>query len=822
MRLLFDPESEVTDEEGTTALGVAGQPPHQEEEGDAFDATRDTLIRLVSEYWHEQQESAPSGQLTDTIDEFILTHVLEYRHHGTVDGRLALWRQEHVRAVLLEWLPRHVTVLPDEAAEHDAPAAVAALVDFLAAAGVLDPRSDDPGRLRTLAKELRSAHEEAMQDPRFMGPAKFWMLTAARNGVDVRNKRALDRFLADARARRVPYGEEQLAQVMENQFTGFFGRALDTGAGPGGRSLLQERALPLPVVVLGEEEELRRTAAGSGLLGQLDEVARWLGTEGRSVTKTGRLKVADALALARHLGTDRGRGEAAGPLIHLAGDTLENIRRADQLPMLRLLVDWARQARLIRVYRGRLVAVAGARAVREDPLALAARALTALPELRDPLLMGPVWDVPSDLYPRFDLLLTDVLATLYGMPAAMPWPLLWQSVRDSYLGDDGWFATPEARQASHRRSAAELHAVMDLLAEVGMVTFERGTPAAWFHESLRDLNEPEHPEPADASDLSDDSDGSEDLVVRDDVELVRLTELGTYAVRALLTSLDRSAPAVGDLRDADAPTLCAALLDEYDPASARAELAEWIAARGATPRTTALPAPRTAAAAGRRTARRTRARIPAHPALRGGTAPQRTVHGTGTGGRRGTLRAGFRRAGCRRRRGPGRRGSGRPRDRPDRRREPTADERDRRRGGTAGAGGPQQRRRRGVRHHARRGARLRPPGPGGPGAARPDRRGRSPQQDRPAGAPTRGRRPPAQERRHQEAQEAPLRTMPTTSLKVEWIRMMRRTDGPRRSGLCARPLQWSKVYGTTRRIAFLSPTRQCAGRPRRLGAHVVA
>ncbi|MFE4672309.1 hypothetical protein [Streptomyces sp. NPDC056723] len=583
MRLLFDPESEVTDEEGTTALGVVGQPPHQEEEGDAFDATRDTLIRLVAEYWHEQQESAPSGQLTDTIDEFILTHVLDYRHHGTVDGRLALWRQEHVRAVLLEWLPRHVTVLPDEAAEHDAPAAVAALVDFLAAAGVLDPRSDDPGRLRTLAKELRSAHEEAMQDPRFMGPAKFWMLTAARNGVDVRNKRALDRFLADARAGRVPYGEEQLAQVMENQFTGFFGRALDTGAGPGGRSLLQERALPLPVVVLGEEEELRRTAAGSGLLGQLDEVARWLGTEGRPVTKTGRLKVADALALARHLGTDRGRGEAAGPLIHLAGDTWENIRRADQLPMLRLLVDWARQARLIRVYRGRLVAVAGARAVREDPLALAVRALAAFPELRDPLLMGPVWDVPSDLYPRFDLLLTDVLAALYGMPAAMPWPVLWQSVRDSYLGDDGWFATPEARQASHRRSAAELYAVIDLLAEVGMVTFERGTPAALFHESLRDLNEPEHPEPADASvlsDGSDGSDGSEDLAVRDDVELVRLTELGTYAVRALLTSLDRSAPAVGDLRDADASRLCAALLDEYDPASARAELAEWIAARG--------------------------------------------------------------------------------------------------------------------------------------------------------------------------------------------------------------------------------------------------
>ncbi|MGX1668094.1 hypothetical protein [Streptomyces sp. NPDC055400] len=550
MRLLFDPEAESPDEAGTEA------------EGDAFETTCDMLVRLVAEHHADRQEAptgrapAPGGPLGSTVDAFLLGNMLEYRHLSTVDGRLALWREEHVRAVLLEWLPRRVTVPLDEAAEHDAPGALTALVAFLADTGVLDPRSDDPHRLASLAQELRADHEAAMQDPHFMGPAKFWMLTAARDGVDIHDERALDRFLSDARAGRVAYDEKQLAQIMENQF---FGAALNTGAGPGGRSLLQERALPLPVVDLGDTAALRRAAAGSDLLEQLAEVARWVGAEGRPVTGTGRLKVADALALAGHLGTDRGLGEAAGPLTHLAGDSRERVRRADQLPFLRLLVDWARQARLVRVYRGRLVAVAGARAVREDPLALATRALTALPELRDPLLTGPVWDVPSDLYPRFDLLLTDILATLYGMPFAMPWPLLCAQVHEGHLADDGWFATPEAREAADERSTAELRAVLELLAAAGMVTFERGTPDAVFAEHLRDL------------------DGT---AARGDTELLRLTPLGTYAVRSLLMSLGRSAPAIGDLRDAEGPALLATLLDEYDPAHARTELAGWIEARG--------------------------------------------------------------------------------------------------------------------------------------------------------------------------------------------------------------------------------------------------
>jgi hypothetical protein len=559
VRLLFDPGADAA------GAGVGG------DDGEGFEATCEILVRLTSEY-DERRRGPEAGGL----DLFTVEQALEYRHRGTADGRLALWREEHVRALLLEWLPRNVTVLPEEIEEHDAPGAVATWVEFLAASGLLDGRSDGPGRLREVAQSLRQVHAEAMDDPRFMGPAKFWMLTAARSGVDVRDERAMDRFIADVRAGRVEYDEAALAEVMGNQFLGGL-----LGAGPGGHSLLEERTLPLPVVDLGDEQALREAAAGVDILGQLAEMARRLGKDGRPLTKTGRLKTADALELARHLGTDRGLGEAAGPLKHLAGDGFDGIRRADQLPYLRLLVEWAREARLVRVYRGRLVAVAGARTVREDPLALAARALTALPALRDPLLIGPVWDVPSRLYPRFDLLLTDLLAALYGMPAGTPWPMLWHTVRAGHLDDDRW-----PGEGEDTYSPAELRVVLDLLVRTGVIAFERGPVDPSVLDGLRSLAAEDGSTGPAVLLGADDPDGAAHLreLLRscegDDVELLRLTPLGTYAVRELLTARGRSAPALGDLRTADATTLLATLFDEYDDQHTRTELAGWIEAAG--------------------------------------------------------------------------------------------------------------------------------------------------------------------------------------------------------------------------------------------------
>ncbi|MCH5676460.1 hypothetical protein MKW14_32450, partial [Streptomyces sp. CME 23] len=191
MRLLFD-----MDETSQEGLGDDG----------SFEKVQDAVVRLVAE--REEDDGRP-------VNEFAVA--LEYRHQGTEDGRLALWRTEHVRALLREWFPRKVTLLPDDEEltdeRVDAPAAVCALVGFLDAAGILDPRSDSPQALCETAAAERAGWRQDMFDPRFMGTAKFLMLSAAEQGVDVRDEKALDGFLTLVRAGRSGLDPEQLAQI---------------------------------------------------------------------------------------------------------------------------------------------------------------------------------------------------------------------------------------------------------------------------------------------------------------------------------------------------------------------------------------------------------------------------------------------------------------------------------------------------------------------------------------------------------------------------------------------------------------------------------
>lgn len=63
---------------------------------------------------------------------------------------------------------------------------------------------------------------------------------------------------------------------------------------------------------------------------------------------------------------------------------------------------------------------------------------------------------------------------------------------------------------------------------------------------------------------------------------LRLTPLGRHGLREYLLAEGISAPLIGELADADAPTLLDALLD-YDQESARAEIAGWISHRGQGP-----------------------------------------------------------------------------------------------------------------------------------------------------------------------------------------------------------------------------------------------
>ncbi|MCY0924181.1 hypothetical protein OS965_39800 [Streptomyces sp. H27-G5] len=76
------------------------------------------------------------------------------------------------------------------------------------------------------------------------------------------------------------------------------------------------------------------------------------------------------------------------------------------------------------------------------------------------------------------------------------------------------------------------------------------------------------------------SDGSDDTPLPG--TRLRLTPLGRHGLREYLLAEGIPAPLIGELADADAPTLLEALLD-YDPTSAHTEITGWINHRGQGP-----------------------------------------------------------------------------------------------------------------------------------------------------------------------------------------------------------------------------------------------
>ncbi|MGN9890299.1 hypothetical protein [Micromonospora sp. L31] len=133
---------------------------------------------------------------------------------------------------------------------------------------------------------------------------------------------------------------------------------------------------------------------------------RWL-RDGRTLTTTGRLRLADGRELVALLDT----GDILNPMV---GDRVFRTRSSDDLYGLTVLVAWARAARVVRVVKGRLVPVKSAAKVLADPLALSRRAFTALFELGE-AVCGGGW-VESVLRWPFDEAVFAVTMALYIAP----------------------------------------------------------------------------------------------------------------------------------------------------------------------------------------------------------------------------------------------------------------------------------------------------------------------------------------------------------------------------------------------------------------------
>ncbi|MFI2371934.1 hypothetical protein [Streptomyces sp. NPDC018833] len=526
----------------------------------------------------EEEFEAACGLLVDRLvrwageqglpaDGFTAEAALDYRHGATVDGRLGLWEARHVEELLLSWLPQTVTELPGEE-RSDAPGTLRTLLRYLHAAQLADPRGPALQDSLAAVDAVAERYPAAMADRTRWGVAKFWAMTAAEQGGDVLDGAALQRFAERAQRGEVAYDQQALEAIMELRLTG---RALSGSA----------RAEPQLPVMLPPDDELRRPAGESTTVAQLRGLTEWTGQDGRPVTATGRLRMADARELVDLLGT---------------GDKTDGVRSSADLPRLGLLVEWAKKARLVRVVKGRLCAVAKARPVLADPLRLWLRAFDACFELRQALI-GPRsgWHVESMLFDVYEHVLDDVLNTLYSLPYPMPWPRLRDTVHLAYRSS---FQLDRGSDLQHRmwfeHADRDLRTVLDLLDDLGAIERDRGmADPVYFDVDLSDAG-PElladmPPELAELLGVAgaatnpaarERADARREELTAGPVELIRLTELGTRAVRQRLLAAGRDAPLVGELAQATPAGVLGLLAESYPPDAAQAELSGWITARG--------------------------------------------------------------------------------------------------------------------------------------------------------------------------------------------------------------------------------------------------
>src|SRR5690606_5062654 len=218
--------------------------------------------------------------LERAADESRLAAALDSRHRSR-DGRLGFWDPGQVRRLLLEWIPHYVVAPPDVTAATES---LRTLLRYMAAAGLLDPRGAALPELERAVTEAAAEYPAAVADELRWGVAKYWAQKAFDAGVDLTDPKALDRFQRDVDAGRVPYDQDTLDKLFVARMT---------GAGPD-----EERAFSQPPVALPPASELAEAAARSQVVRQLTALAEWAGAEGRPLTGTGALRLADARELA--------------------------------------------------------------------------------------------------------------------------------------------------------------------------------------------------------------------------------------------------------------------------------------------------------------------------------------------------------------------------------------------------------------------------------------------------------------------------------------------------------------------------------------------
>jgi len=267
---------------------------------DAYRGARDALLDELDQ-WLDLPERERAGVLCDV--EFFL----DWRYRDS-SGVLDEFAPSDVAEFLLEWCPYRLRGRTDEA--RGLCNAVGVYVDFMAATGRLVGGVDRANRLRRLADDLVPTVRAEMRNP-----------TPAVDEVSVDDD------------------DERLREAIEDI----------EKYGPRGVEAPETYELPF-VYIPPPVVDVETAAAEAPLLAKLDALRSYLGPDGKQLTDTGNLKLADGRALIDLLDT----GDEMDPQI---GDKSFRTWTTAKLPRLNFLLDVAKEVGAVRLHRRRLVPV---------------------------------------------------------------------------------------------------------------------------------------------------------------------------------------------------------------------------------------------------------------------------------------------------------------------------------------------------------------------------------------------------------------------------------------------------------------------------------
>ena len=497
------------------------------EETDVYQTVRDMLLRRC-EAW-----TAARGLVMAPL----LAGALLDSRHFSADGRLGYWTPAQVERALLHWIPGKVTAAP----EHllDAPETLRSLLRYLEATGLRDPRGAAVAENEAAIDAASADFAAVIADPNRYGLAKTMALAA---GLD--QPKAIEAFLQER--------PETLPDVNPEVVLAAMARQARLPA------LSTERKMAQLPVCLPVPAELAAAVEHSKVVAQFRALAEWLGPQGRELTPAKNIKPADARELITLLGT---------------GDEGLKFRSAAELPGLNLVVAWAMQARVIRRQGTRLLPVAKGRPLLADTEALWQRAFEAAFAIGSAVCL-PAWagEPPSPVQLTYDLVVPDVLATIYSMEEPVPLPRLAESV---WTGVEARFdldhVSSYALAALRARTDRDVGHIFDAFEALGAVTSARAIASETF---LRDLTDPA------ASPFDRARSATLRRQLKGPVRLVALTPVGTRAMRQRMLAEGREAALVGELADAAPAEMLGVVAEHYTGASAAQEIALWREAHG--------------------------------------------------------------------------------------------------------------------------------------------------------------------------------------------------------------------------------------------------